>query len=376
MTTKRVPFEIFKSIVAAGETMPDDTIVVRSGPSIMQPVGGERRLLWCISTSAVDRMGDVIEVDGWDLRNYEAGGSVLWAHDPTVLPVAKPVKTYTQGGKLWSVAEYPHRDVSEFADTVYKLALGGYLRGASIGMRPIEYMIDEGRRSAEFQFPMRFKRQELLEWSHTPIPANPEALLSAKSYGIDIAPLKAWSMQVLDEGAQLFGMSRSDIERAYAIAGNESTNITVPDVVREMPMDPAAAGSDGAPVDTSEAAQYAECNDMLSNVLAMADKMREAKMAEMLDVEGVRKLLELFNELTAESGDAEDVEDVVTEQNPEPMRAAEDVVIDVSEPSTKSAPHGVEALASKSHEDLTSDDIRGIVREVMSSTGLSRKRCK
>jgi hypothetical protein len=43
------------------------------------------------------------------------------------------------------------------------------------------------------------------------------------------------------------------------------------------------------------------------------------------------------------------------------------------ETTTKAAPHGEEALAAKSHEDLTDDDIRGIVREVLSA-GLSRRR--
>jgi phage head maturation protease len=297
-------------------------------------------------------MGDVIKASGWDLVNYVAGGSVLWAHDPTTLPVAKPIKTYVQGDKLWSVAQYPTAEESQFADTVYKLALGGYLRGASIGMRPIEYKLDEGRRSAEHSYPMIFSKQELLEWSHTPIPANPEALLQAKSLGIDTAPVRSWCEQALDGAFDLVGVERCDVEKAWAVTCTSTTTsipapTVIPVVEKEMPEE-----------------YVMDVNAMLDSLLQIAPMLTEANDAGTLDHTKVGELINILQSVHQATESTEPI------QESAPVMAS--VEASVEAPTTKSNPHGTEALASKSHEDLTEDDIRGIVREVMSA-GLSRK---
>jgi hypothetical protein len=58
---------------------------------------------------------------------------------------------------------------------------------------------------------VRYKKQELLEWSHVPIPANPEALIQARSIGLDINPIKEWCKQFLDSGESF---QRSEVEKA------------------------------------------------------------------------------------------------------------------------------------------------------------------
>jgi HK97 family phage prohead protease len=142
----------------------------------------DRVLEFVGSTAQVDRYGDVIEVEGWDLKNYKKNPVFLWAHDYRQPPVGKAVQVgKTDQGLLFQVKfataeEYP------FADTVYKLYLGGYLRATSVGFQDLvrEPITDkEGK-----QVGWRFKRQELYEISAVPVPANPNALIMAVQKGV------------------------------------------------------------------------------------------------------------------------------------------------------------------------------------------------
>jgi hypothetical protein len=156
---------------------------------------GERQIKFVISTEAVDRMNDTIAADGWALANYLRNPVVLWAHMRDAVPLAKAPATAVEGKALVSVAEFAKY---EFADLVYELTLGGFLNAASIGMRPLEYAyVEESARP----WGIDFKRQELLEWSIVPVPANPEALSQAKAAGHNIEPLMKWATDILAVGS-------------------------------------------------------------------------------------------------------------------------------------------------------------------------------
>ena len=151
----------------------------------------DRRIQFTISTESVDRDRDVIQVDGWDLRAFKRAGVVLWAHDYHGLPVARPVKVWAEEGKLKSVAEFAPPEMYPFADTVYQMLRGGFLKSASVGFRPKKWNYNEDRRGTDFV------EQELLEFSVVPVPANPEALIDAKAAGIDVEPLREWARGLL-----------------------------------------------------------------------------------------------------------------------------------------------------------------------------------
>jgi hypothetical protein len=71
---------------------------------------------------------------------------------------------------------------------------GGFLSAVSVGFAPVKYAFsDEPGRS----FGIDFLQQELLEFSVCPVPANPEALIEARSAGIDIAPIREWAVKLL-----------------------------------------------------------------------------------------------------------------------------------------------------------------------------------
>lgn len=140
-----------------------------------------------ISTDSVDRDGEVIEVDGWQLENYLANPVVLYAHDYRSVPIGRTLELRREPGQL--VARFQFRDPANDLDPVNQIRAAweqGILRAASVGFRPLEWRRmdadDDAPSSSEDDWywgPKRYLQQELLEWSIVPIPANQEALRRA-----------------------------------------------------------------------------------------------------------------------------------------------------------------------------------------------------
>lgn len=161
---------------------------------VKAPSDGSRVVDFVISTDAVDRSGDTIAVDGWQLANYRKNPVVLWCHDSSLLPVGKASNVRVEDGKLKSSVEFMTRDISGFADAVFQAVKGGFLNACSVGFAPIKYAFSEadGR-----QWGVDYIQQELLEWSICPVPCNQEALVEMRSAGIDLTPFRAWAEKLL-----------------------------------------------------------------------------------------------------------------------------------------------------------------------------------
>lgn len=155
---------------------------------------GDRTLDFVISTASVDRMGDTIAVDGWQLEAYRKNPVVLWAHDSSSLPVAKASSVRLEEGKLKAQAEFATKEISPFADSCFQMYKAGFLSAVSVGFIPLKYaFVDDPER----RYGIDFLEQELLEFSCCPVPANAEALVEARAAGIDTAPLLSWAKGVI-----------------------------------------------------------------------------------------------------------------------------------------------------------------------------------
>ena len=142
-----------------------------------------------LSTSAIDRDGDTINQNGWELANFLKNPVALFAHDNRSLPVGMVANLRVEGGKLMGSVKMADMAANPLAESVLRLVKGGFLNAVSVGFSPIEFeRTDTG---------MRFIKQELLELSIVPIPSNPEALVTAK--GLDLAPMKDWFKGCLDD---------------------------------------------------------------------------------------------------------------------------------------------------------------------------------
>jgi HK97 family phage prohead protease len=152
-------------------------------------VGGDvRALRFTISTEAVDRERDQIAIAGWDLANFRRNAVVLWGHDATRLPIGRAFDVRVEERALKASVEFIPEDMPEggaFAESVYRLARGGFLAATSVGFRPIkwDYTSDKDRGADDFFPGINFEEQELVELSIVTVPANPEALMDAPGPG-------------------------------------------------------------------------------------------------------------------------------------------------------------------------------------------------
>ena len=137
---------------------------------------GEGKLEAIVSTNDVDRSGEVVDIEGIDIKNYEKNPVVMWAHDYSLPPIGKTLSLTKEkiGKKMVLKTEMEFATgISDLAREVYNLYKGGFMSAFSIGFIPLD---EEGN---------TYTKSELLEYSAVPIPANPNALLLAKAKGID-----------------------------------------------------------------------------------------------------------------------------------------------------------------------------------------------
>lgn len=224
-------------------------------------------IVFATSTATEDRMGDTIAVDGWDLKNYRANPVVLWAHDRSEPPVAKSLREWTERGALMSEAQFTPKDLYPFGAMVGEMYRQGFLSAVSVGFQPQTYVVNE-ERAGQYGVAYDFLTQELLEYSAVPIPANPEALISARAAGIDTAPMREWAEKILD-GEGVIVLPRSLVERAWK-ASQPTRTITVGDVSVTEPV--AKDGDQGdAPSEMDEALAklQAHCAELGSHVATL-----------------------------------------------------------------------------------------------------------
>lgn len=150
-----------------------------------------RTLVAVASLEEPDREGDIILAGGWELENYRKNPVILFAHKYDQPPVARALEVGVYQGALRFRAQFPSREEYPFADTIYRLYRGGYLRSFSVGFIP---KLWEDRKSTSREAVSAsggqatrgrlFRRQELVEISVVPIPTHPKALVEAERKGL------------------------------------------------------------------------------------------------------------------------------------------------------------------------------------------------
>ena len=152
----------------------------------------ETRTFWAVASSpTVDRQGDLVEPDGWDFANFLKNPVIPWAHDYASPPVARALAVKVDQGRLLFQAQFPTAEEYAFADTIYRLYKGGYLRAFSVGFAPLESEVATHRVNGRALTGTRYLRQELYEISCVTLPANPEALVALGLTGLRPHPSPA-----------------------------------------------------------------------------------------------------------------------------------------------------------------------------------------
>jgi HK97 family phage prohead protease len=202
-----------------------DALLLKSFETEVSESKEPRVLNFVVSTEAVDSYNDVVKADGWDLERYLKNPVVLWAHDSRQPPVGRSLTIGVNDKKLVASSEFPDAETYAFADTIYRLLKGKYLRATSAGFFPKEWTYDEERGG------FNLLKNELFEFSIVPVPANPDALMAAVKSGIDCAPLKEWAEKTLDmwsdnEGVTIW-IPRTQLESVHKALSENATHVSL-----------------------------------------------------------------------------------------------------------------------------------------------------
>lgn len=165
-----------------------------------------RKVQFIISDATKDRHGTVLNMDGWNLDNFNRNGIVGYQHDvygggmckgPDPDSVIGKGRAWLEDGTrangehgrlLMGEVEFETEDINPTAEKIYKKVKNGTFRATSVGFSPIgggtlvndETGEEEEMKKAPYRVPkghtFYYEGQELLEFSIVNIPSNPNAL--------------------------------------------------------------------------------------------------------------------------------------------------------------------------------------------------------
>lgn len=140
-----------------------------------------------INTDEVDSDGEVLIPDGMDATSFR--GAILWNHDSN-RPIGKQVGDFRRyKDRVEAECEYAVRpathpkDAEWFPDTVKALVEQGIVKGVSVGFMPLKGGFRQARREDVAKYGPEchtvHHRWRVIEWSPTPLNANPGAVIMA-----------------------------------------------------------------------------------------------------------------------------------------------------------------------------------------------------
>jgi HK97 family phage prohead protease len=193
----------------------------------------DRTLEFIGSTAAVDRYGDIIEPAGWDLKNYKKNPVFLWGHNYSMPPIGKAVSVKVTDDTLVFQIQFATAEEYAFADTIYRLYLGGFLKATSVGFQDLEREPIIDKKNEGRQTGWHFLKQELYELSGVTVPANPDAIMMAVQKGIITQEEAADFPKEAPSGPPL-----SDIDQRLAKLGlepsSDQTILALCDLVEDL----------------------------------------------------------------------------------------------------------------------------------------------
>ncbi len=172
------------------------------------------------SSEVEDRQGEVVEQNGWDLKNFKKNPILLWMHDHTK-PLGKATRVWLDksGKKPVLMFKGVISDATDYGKAAKQLMEEGILSTFSVGFRPLEM---DGS---------TITKSELFEISLVSVPANPEArLLAAKSLekaGFDTQVIKDVVGDEDTDKDEIIAELRKELDETKVIANKALENAEV-----------------------------------------------------------------------------------------------------------------------------------------------------
>lgn len=135
-------------------------------------------LEFILSDATPDRYDDIILTSGWELGNFNKNPIALFGHMGS-FPIGTWENVRVEDNALRGTLVLAKAGTSDRIDELRKLIDAGILKAVSVGFTPLDYEERKGD-----TYGLVYTRQELVECSLVSVPANPNALVVAKSLGI------------------------------------------------------------------------------------------------------------------------------------------------------------------------------------------------
>jgi len=158
--------------------------------SMTQKINEKDEMVFIASDETIDRDGDIITIQAWDLKNFQKNPVLLPAHNYYETPIGRDKKIWVEDNKLMFIPEFAPTEKGREYQTLYEK---GFMNGWSVGFLPKQYK--------ENDTGFIFTEVELLEISAVAVPSNPNALRAEVSNSKMIATTK----MILDEVKELKG---------------------------------------------------------------------------------------------------------------------------------------------------------------------------
>lgn len=131
---------------------------------------GQKTYTFLASNDTLDRQGEVVTTDGWELANYQRNPVVLDGHDYRSIEnvIGRAVALRSTDDGLEADIVFNQSPKGQLATALVE---GGDVRAVSVGFMSIEMAVPQDRKE-----PVRHTKKELMEISLVPVPANPDAL--------------------------------------------------------------------------------------------------------------------------------------------------------------------------------------------------------
>lgn len=129
-----------------------------------------------LSTNHIDRHGEVVDQDTWELENFMNAPRLLLQHESNSFPIGRweNLRIEEENGvkSLIGTAKFAYKEYDK-AKTAFDLVKGGYLNTVSVGFRSKRWEFNE-----DLEAWVSYDN-ELLECSLVSIPANANALMKS-----------------------------------------------------------------------------------------------------------------------------------------------------------------------------------------------------
>lgn len=137
---------------------------------------GPRSVQVIASDGSIDRQNDIVEPAGLRLHEVAARGVPVLAQHDSAAPIARAPRVWRSGDKVLAQIDFPPEGTSQKSDEYLRLVKTGVVDTVSIGFMPHK---SEPLRGGG----VRFTDWSLLEISFVSVPANANAIVTAKRVG-------------------------------------------------------------------------------------------------------------------------------------------------------------------------------------------------